>query len=76
MPEPRVLVVSPYDKSAIKAIEKAIQQSDLGINPSNDGGYNRRLRDMLLEIRFRPAVRMNGRPVQDTAVVTAEAPRS
>ena len=37
MPEPRVLVVSPYDKSAIKAIEKAIQQSDLGINPSNDG---------------------------------------
>jgi ribosome recycling factor len=37
VPEPRVLVVSPYDKSAIKAIEKAIQQSDLGINPSNDG---------------------------------------
>jgi ribosome recycling factor len=37
VPEPRVLVVSPYDKSAIKAIEKAIQGSDLGINPSNDG---------------------------------------
>ena len=37
VPEPRVLVVSPYDKSAIKSIEKAIQQSDLGINPSNDG---------------------------------------
>jgi ribosome recycling factor len=32
-----VLVVSPYDKGAIKAIEKAIQTSDLGINPSNDG---------------------------------------
>ena len=37
VPEPRVLVISPYDKTAIKAIEKAIQGSDLGINPSNDG---------------------------------------
>ena len=37
VPEPRVLVVSPYDKSSIKAIEKALQHSDLGITPSNDG---------------------------------------
>jgi ribosome recycling factor len=37
VPEPRVLVVSPYDKGALKAIEKAIQASDLGVNPSNDG---------------------------------------
>ncbi len=37
VPEARLLVVSPYDKSAIKAIEKAIQSSDLGITPSNDG---------------------------------------
>jgi ribosome recycling factor len=37
VPEPRVLVVSPYDKSSLKAIEKAIQHSDLGITPSNDG---------------------------------------
>ncbi|MEX2099863.1 MAG: ribosome recycling factor [Acidimicrobiia bacterium] len=37
VPEPRVLTISPYDKSAIKAIEKALQSSDLGINPSNDG---------------------------------------
>ena len=37
VPEPRVLVVSPYDKGAMKAIEKAIAASDLGINPSNDG---------------------------------------
>ena len=37
VPEPRVLVISPYDKGAIKAIEKAIQASDLGVNPSNDG---------------------------------------
>ena len=36
-PEPRVLMIQPYDKTSIKAIEKAIQTSDLGINPSNDG---------------------------------------
>ena len=37
VPEPRVLVIAPYDKGAVKAIEKAINQSDLGVNPSNDG---------------------------------------
>lgn len=36
-PEARLLVVTPYDKSSLAAIEKAIQHSDLGINPSNDG---------------------------------------
>lgn len=35
--EARILVIQPYDKSALKAIEKAIQTSELGINPSNDG---------------------------------------
>ena len=37
VPEPRLLVIAPYDKNSIKAIEKAIQASDLGITPSNDG---------------------------------------
>jgi len=37
VPEARMLVISPYDKSAIGAIEKAVRQSDLGLNPSNDG---------------------------------------
>ncbi len=36
-PEPRMLTIQPWDKTAITAIEKAIQKSDLGINPSNDG---------------------------------------
>ncbi|MEG1874432.1 MAG: ribosome recycling factor [Angelakisella sp.] len=35
--EARILVIQPYDKSALKAIEKAIQTSELGINPANDG---------------------------------------
>src|SRR3954465_4371807 len=41
VPEARVLVISPYDKGAMKAIEKSIQSSDLGVNPSNDGAVIR-----------------------------------
>jgi len=37
VPEPRLLVIQPWDKSLIAAIERAIQKSDLGINPNNDG---------------------------------------
>ena len=36
-PDPRTLTIQPYDMSLLKAIEKAIQTSDLGINPQNDG---------------------------------------
>lgn len=41
VPEARMMVISPYDKSALSAIEKAIQQSDLGVNPNNDGSIIR-----------------------------------
>jgi ribosome recycling factor len=37
VPEAQMLVISPYDKTALGAIEKAIQASDLGLNPGNDG---------------------------------------
>jgi ribosome recycling factor len=37
VPEARMLVIQPYDAGSVKAIEKAIQNSDLGLNPSNDG---------------------------------------
>jgi len=41
VPEARVLAIAPYDKTNLKAIEKAIQASDLGVNPSNDGALIR-----------------------------------
>lgn len=41
VPEPRLLVVQPFDKSSMAAIEKAIRASDLGLNPSNDGNVIR-----------------------------------
>ncbi len=40
-PEARLLVITPYDKSAIKAIEHAIMESELGLNPNNDGNVIR-----------------------------------
>ena len=41
VPEPKLLVVHPYDKSSLQAIEKAIQNADIGINPNNDGNFIR-----------------------------------
>ena len=41
VPEPRLLVVQPFDKSTVTDIERAIQQADLGLNPSNDGSVIR-----------------------------------
>lgn len=58
VPEPRVLVVQPYDKGAMKAIEKAIQQSDLGINPGNDGQVIRLTFPQLTEERRKDLVKV------------------
>lgn len=41
VPEARMLIVQPFDKTSIPAIERAIQQADLGLNPSNDGNIIR-----------------------------------
>ena len=40
-PEPRLLVVQPWDKSILSNVEKAIQKADLGLNPTNDGSVIR-----------------------------------
>jgi ribosome recycling factor len=58
VPEPRVLVIQPYDKGAMAAIEKAIQQSDLGINPSNDGQVVRLVFPELTEDRRKDLVKV------------------
>ncbi len=58
VPEARVLTISPYDKNAISSIEKAIQQSDLGVNPSNDGAIIRITFPELTEERRRDFVKV------------------
>ena len=50
-PEPRLLMVQPYDSSTLQSIEKAIMKSDLGINPSNDGRIIRLVIPQLTEER-------------------------
>lgn len=51
VPEPRMLLIQPWDKSLLKAIEKAILTSDLGINPTNDGSVIRLVFPELTEER-------------------------
>ena len=58
VPEARLLVIQPYDKNSMKAIEKAIQNSDLGINPSNDGQVIRLTFPQLTEERRKELVKV------------------
>ena len=57
-PESRLLVVQPWDKSAMKAIEKAILASDLGLNPNNDGSIIRIAIPQLTEERRKELVKV------------------
>lgn len=58
VPEPRVLMVTPYDPTSLGAIEKAIQASDLGITPNNDGTVIRLVFPQLTEDRRKELVKV------------------
>ena len=57
-PEPRMLTVQPFDPSSVKAIERAIQESDLGLTPSNDGKVIRLPIPQLTEERRKELVKL------------------
>src|ERR1051325_7140879 len=57
-PEPRLLTIQPYDPTQIRAIEKAIQESDLGLTPSNDGKLIRLPIPQLTEERRKELVKV------------------
>jgi ribosome recycling factor len=57
-PEPRLLVVQPYDRSLVKAVHRAIMQSDLGLNPTDDGVVVRVPIPALTEERRRDLVKL------------------
>jgi ribosome recycling factor len=59
VPEPRMLVLQPFDRSAIGSIEKAIMSSDLGLTPSNDGTLIRLAFPQLTEDRRKELIRMS-----------------
>ena len=58
VPEPRLMVISPYDKNSISAIEKSIQASDLGITPNNDGNVIRLAFPQLTEDRRKEMIKL------------------
>ncbi len=58
VPEPRMLIVNPFDKSTLKDIEKAIRDSDLGLNPSTDGQIIRCVFPELTEERRREYIKL------------------
>jgi ribosome recycling factor len=58
VPEPRMAIVSPYDKGSLRAIERAIRDSDLGVNPTNDGSIIRVLFPQLTEERRRDMIKV------------------
>ena len=68
IPEPRMVVVQPFDKSSLGAIEKAIRNSDLGVNPSNDGSIIRVVFPELSEERRREYVKIAHRKAEDGRV--------
>ncbi|HZA74880.1 MAG TPA: ribosome recycling factor [Acidimicrobiales bacterium] len=76
VPEARMLVISPYDKSSLGAIEKAIQQSGLGLAPSNDGQIIRLNFPPLTEERRKELVRLVKGMAEEGRVSIRHARRS
>lgn len=68
IPEPRMVVIQPFDKSSLSAIERAIRNSDLGVNPSNDGAIIRVVFPELSEERRREYVKIARHKAEDGRV--------
>lgn len=67
-PDPRTLVIQPWDASSLKGIEKAIQASDLGINPVNDGRVMRLGFPQLTEERRRELIKQTHKYAEEAKV--------
>jgi ribosome recycling factor len=67
-PEPRVIVIAPFDASAMPNIEKAIRDSDLGVNPSNDGRVLRAVFPELTEERRKDYIKLARHKAEDARV--------
>jgi ribosome recycling factor len=75
VPEARMLVVQPWDKSALGAIEKAILKSDLGLNPTNDGKVIRVVIPYLSEERRRELIKLVHKKVEEGHVAVRNCRR-
>ncbi|UJL47960.1 ribosome recycling factor [Virgibacillus sp. NKC19-16] len=68
VPEARLLVISPYDKSSLSDVEKAIQKADLGVSPTNDGNVIRINMPPLTEERRKDLVKVVGKYAEEARV--------
>lgn len=68
VPEPRMLLVHPFDKGSVSQVEKAIRESDLGLNPSSDGTTIRCIFPELTEERRREFIKMAKSAAEDGKV--------
>jgi ribosome recycling factor len=68
VPEARMAIVSPYDKSAIEAIVKAIRDSDLGVNPGHDGNIIRLVFPQLTEERRKDYIKVARTKAEDSKI--------
>ena len=75
VPEPRQLLLAPYDKSMVGAIEKAIQASDLGVNPNTDGQTIRLTFPEMTEDRRRDLVKQVNHRTEECCVAIRHARR-
>lgn len=76
VPEPQLISIRPYDPGAMKAIEKAIMQSDLGLNPNNDGKIIRLQIPSLTEQRRRDLSKGVSKRAEEARVSVRNARRS
>ena len=68
VPEPRMVIIQPFDKASLGTIEKAIRNSDLGVNPSNDGVIIRVIFPELTEERRREYIKTARSKAEDSRV--------
>lgn len=68
IPEARMVIITPFDKGAMSAIEKAIQESDLGVNPSNDGSIIRIPLPQLTEERRKEYIKVAKTKAEDSKI--------
>ena len=68
VPEPRMAVISPYDKGSLGLIERAIRDSDLGVNPTNDGNIIRIVFPQLTEERRREFIKVARTKAEDAKI--------
>ena len=76
VPDARVIMITPYDRSAMASIEKAIRDSDLGVNPSNDGKSIRVTLPQLTEQRRKEYIKLAKNKAEDARISVRGARRT